>query len=196
MRVGVTGHRPARLGDADYATLRQRVCEALAAISNAVADAPLTVISPLAEGADRIVARVAVDAGYPLHCVLPFASDDYARDFPTAASRAEYAALLQLAAGVVELDGSHGTPEEREAGYSAAGAYTVRHADVMIAIWDGGRARGNGGTGDVVALALGSGLPVIWIASAAPHLTRVITDNGTGGPDVHDLAQLPAVLRR
>jgi hypothetical protein len=196
LRVGVTGHRPARLGNADFPALRRRVCEVLAAISRAADGAQLTVISPLAEGADRVVARAAIDSGYALRCVLPFARDDYARDFPTAASRAEFAALMQLAAGVVELDGLHGTPQERDAGYSAAGVYTVRHADVMIAIWDGRQARGNGGTGDVVALALASGIPVVWIAAAAPHLAQVISGNGAGVPDCRALDELPALLRR
>jgi len=86
LRVGVTGHRPDDLAHADAVALRARIREVLErlgaeAITVAEADAgvefgadppELRLISPLAEGADRIVAQEALDAGYSVHAPLPF----------------------------------------------------------------------------------------------------------------------------
>jgi hypothetical protein len=174
--------------------LRRRVHEALAAIAEAAPASSLVVISPLADGADRLIAREAVNAGHLLDCVLPFPRDDYAADFSSVAARSEYYALLQSAAEVVELRGSRDTPQAADAAYMAAGEHVVEHADVMIAIWDGAEAHGSGGTGDVVALALACSLPVLWISAAQPHPLRLITRNGTGVAE-QPLATLPALVR-
>lgn len=180
LTIGVTGHRPTRLRDADVDLLRTRVDEALTSILTSFPEAAITVLSPLAEGADQIVARAALARGCRLACALPFTRDDYARDFATASARAEYRALLTLAEHVVELDGSRTTPEERDSAYARVGVYTVDHSDSLLAIWDGQQARGNGGTGQVVDMALNAGVPVIWIPAVPPHDTRVLTQGEDG----------------
>jgi hypothetical protein len=154
---------------------------------------PPIIVSPLAEGADRLVARVAVDAGLELHCVLPFPRDVYARDFSTTPSRADYAALLDYAAAVVELDGSTATPAERDAGYTAVGDYTVARADLLIAVWDGGASRGEGGTGEVVTCAIARRIPVIWVASTAPHAVTILMASSDGMVQ-HPLSDLSTLL--
>lgn len=195
IRAGVTGHRPAGLAGADFDLLRQRVREALARIAASAPSSSLVVISPLAEGADRLIAREAVDAGHLLDCVLPFPRDDYASDFTGAATRAEYYALIASAEQVIELHGSRATPDLTDAAYMAAGQHVVEHADVMLAIWDGAEARGSGGTGDVVALALACSLPVLWISATRPHEMRLITHNGTGVAE-QPLAMLSRLVGR
>ena len=180
LTIGVTGHRPARLCDADLDVVRGRARDVLTAIQTTNPASTTTVLPPLAEGADQIVARVALDMGYRLACALPFQRDAYALDFAMATAKAEYHALLMLAEAVVELDGTRTTPEERDIAYAAVGAYTVAHADAMIAIWDGQQARGNGGTAQVVDMALDAGVPVIWIPAARPHETRVLSPGADG----------------
>ncbi len=174
LTIGVTGHRPTRLRDADLPLLRERVREVLITLQTAIPGGTISVLSPLAEGADQTVARVALDTGCKLACALPFARDAYASDFATAAAKAEYRALLALAERVVELGGSRTTPEERDLAYAAVGSYTIAHSDALLAIWDGEQARGNGGTGQVVAAAFDARVPVIWIPAARPHTTRVL----------------------
>lgn len=194
--VGVTGHRAGRLESADLRLLRTRVHEVFNALGRLDCNQHLTVMSPLAEGADQIVAREALQFGFPLECPLPFSRDEYARDFSTVAARAEFVALLSLAAMVVELDGSRETPERADDAYTAAGAFMVSKADVMLAIWDGERARGDGGTGHVVQMALNAGVPVIWINATVPHDVSVISPP-TSGDDLpcRPLDSLAAVLR-
>lgn len=195
VHVGVTGHRPGRLVDSAIADLRGRVRDVITTIVTASPNARVTVLSPLAEGADRIVALEALAAGCELSCPLPFSQDEYLRDFATAASRAEFHALLGRAKEVIELPGTRATPQGTEAAYAAVGGYIVGASDLLIAIWDGGSAHGSGGTADVVAAAVVSRVPVVWIGALAPHRMRLLID---GGAERHEdgtldnLAQLVA----
>ena len=119
----------------------------------------LRFVSPLAPGADQIAAQAALDAGYALSVITPFARSVYADDFD-AAQRARYESLLARADGVLELPGRR---ERALDAYVMAGRATVAHAELMIAVWDGLPARGRGGTGEVVDLALRRGKPVLHV---------------------------------
>lgn len=161
MHLGVTGHRDltpsARLTAAVEAVLSE--ARGLAASR----DERLALISPLAEGADRLAARLALAAGgVELHALLPLTPDDYRRDFATAASRREFADLLRRAAAVEVLPPPHRRPHA----YRALGEELVRRCDLLLAIWDGGPVRGAGGTAEVVALARRRGLPLFLIDPA------------------------------
>ncbi len=190
--IGVTGHRPERLSEADPEHLRARIEEILAMIT-ANGDSP-AVLSPLAEGADRIVAIVALDAGLQLRCVLPFLRDEYALDFSTTASRVEFHELLSRAQDIVELAGSMQSNDERQSAYAAVGASTVQQSDILLAIWDGHTARGEGGTGDVVSQGLRLGRPVVWIKPDSSISTRILIRNSSGETEVHPLMELRAIL--
>lgn len=55
----------------------------------------LTILSPLAEGADRLVVREVLKfPGAVLEVVLPLEKDDYVRDFETKESKEEFEMLL------------------------------------------------------------------------------------------------------
>lgn len=162
VRVGVTGHRTLR----DPERVARQVRDGLHGILRLVdagdsADPPrLEVVSSLAEGADRLVAREALALpGTTLAAVLPFPADDDEGDFETAESRAELAALLG-AAGSVEVMPATTT---REAGYALQGRWVVEHSDVLVAVWDGERSRGEGGTAEIVGYAADRGLLLLWV---------------------------------
>jgi hypothetical protein len=56
----------------------------------------------------------------------------------------------------------------------------VNNCDILVAIWDGKKAQGIGGTGDIVELARQKLLPVAWIqAGNRRHGTKEPTDMGT-----------------
>jgi hypothetical protein len=109
--VGVTGHRSLARPD----LLRPAIDQALALIREAAKAAlahdgiagttfTLRIVSPIAEGADRLVAQAGLDAGATLQCPLPLPRTEYAKDFETAESVADYERLLGLAERVFELD--------------------------------------------------------------------------------------------
>lgn len=115
-------------------------------------------ISPLADGADQIAAESALELGFSLQAVLPFARDDYRSDFGREGAAERFDALIGKAEHVLELPGSR---DREPKAYMMVGRATVAHCDVLIAVWDGLPARGHGGTAEVVQLAMKRGTPVV-----------------------------------
>ena len=154
--IGVTGHRI--LGDPN--AVSRAVERVLNVILEAFGDQEMQVISPLAEGADRIVAWRAIEK-YQAKLIVPLPLDlkDYMSDFVTKFSLASFVTLLESAHDVISLP----PQPTREEGYLAAGRYVLEHCDVLIAVWDGEPPRGIGGTAQMVAEARERGLPLAWI---------------------------------
>ena len=154
--IGVTGHRI--LTELDK--VNAGVDEALRRVEQVFPGQPLTVISSLAEGADRLVVHQVL--ARPKACLvvpLPLSKSDYLADFGSAASKEEFLNLLDQADEVIELPSA---PTRNEA-YEEAGNYVLDHCDVLITIWDGYGAQGQGGTGAIVAKARQRSLPIAWI---------------------------------
>ena len=156
IRAGVTGHRI--LAEPDK--IDAGVAEALHRMEQSFPGEPLTIVSALAEGADRIVARhVLARPGSRLVVPLPLPKFDYMTDFESEKSQQEFLSLLDQADEVVQL-----TPAaSRDRAYEAAGEYVLNNSDVLIAIWDGQDPQGRGGTGEMVARARQRGLPIAWV---------------------------------
>ena len=154
--IGVTGHRFLhRLEE-----LIPVIDAVLVRIEAKWLGAALTVISPLAEGSDRIVAmRVLRREHACLVVPLPLSEELYLQDFQTPSSRQEFIDLLARANKIVRFPEAAARPE----GYVAAGQYMLANCDLLIALWDGEPARGDGGTADMVALARQQCLPIAWI---------------------------------
>lgn len=166
LNIGVTGHRLNRISQRQLDRLTPQVRALLAQAAERARS--LGVVSPrlvcgLAEGADRHVARLALDEGYGLHAVLPFDRDLYARDFPSAASRREFDALLRRAERVTELPGRHGFGSQA---YHRAGQALLDRSDLLLALWDGRPALGPGGTAEVVNAAVRRRMPVVHVSTA------------------------------
>lgn len=153
----------------------------------------LRLISPLADGADRLVAAAAPD-GYQLDVVLPFPKDAYKATFNPDAHEegvAAFDALLERAGPrVLTLDGDTEDATDRRRGYEAVGRLVVRNCELLIAIWDDNTpAKGKGGTADTVQFAIRAGVPVWWIDAAGRHPPRWLQDTldqprlGEPGPD-------------
>ena len=174
-RIAVSGHRPNRLPRELIGPLREQSKRVLTELAAALAPAPLSVCSALAEGADRIVASAGLACNLPLQVWLPFAREDYQRDFVSVTARQEFTALLEQAQQVKALcfDYQH----HRNSGYVAVGEQLVHVADVLIAIWDGQPARGAGGTAEVVQGAIDKGIPVIWLPPQQPLRVRLLNTN-------------------
>lgn len=118
------------------------------------------ILSPLAEGADRLVAREGLALlGAELEVVLPLAGSEYLRDFDSQKSKAEFNDLCARARRIVQ---PQPTASRAEA-YEWAGRYVVDRCDVLIALWDGKPASGRGGTAEIVAYARERSCPLYWI---------------------------------
>ena len=167
LRVGVTGHRTLQDEDA----LAARVREALDRVRQLAPSSPYTslrigVVSPLAEGADRLVAREAIDdEGATLEVPLPLPVEDYRTDFTSEESQRQFDELLAEARVITILPPS----EKRDEAYESVGEYVVDRCDLLIALWDGNPARGHGGTAEIVARTRSRGLPLLWIHTEPPY---------------------------
>ena len=106
---------------------------------------PLAQYNPLAPGADQLTARVALELTIPLTVLLPFAQDDYLKDFPKEALE-PFFELCEQAKEIITFP----KRVDPDRAYQALGVYLVDEMDVLIAIWNGQPARGPGGTGEVV----------------------------------------------
>lgn len=171
LTVGVTGHRNGRLDtsrqpefEMQLRNLLQAVAAAAAATQQAhhpvfSAAAPcLRLLSALAEGADTLAARAALEAGWRLDVCLPFAPALCEADFPQPASRTQFSALLAQATAVFALAGSRNATD---AAYEAAGRVMLEQSDIVFALWDGDSARGRGGTAQIIEEAVARHVPVV-----------------------------------
>lgn len=191
LRVGVSGHRNLPL--ADRTLLDETVGMILDAIAATMktlasdrtlhrfyqqAEPVLRVISPLAAGADRVVAQQAIARQWLLATPLPFPQAEYEKDFPDSVE--EFRDLLAHAKAIGELVELDGRRDAEGAAYFEAGHFVLRHCDLLLAVWDGLEAAGEGGTGEIVETAIRLGLPVIHIDSAAPHAVKLLFDSPEG----------------
>lgn len=155
--VGVTGHRTL----AHEETLLASIDLVLHQIARAFRASSLTIISPLARGADQLVARRALARPRSRLIVpLPLPLEVYLEDF-SAATRESFLELWDQAVERFVLPAA----ASRDEAYEAAGLYVVEHSDVLIAVWDGQPARGRGGTASIVARTRACGLPMAWIGA-------------------------------
>lgn len=206
LRVGITGARALRSDQ--LSRIRQQVHDVLAHANEFVARLSrlpsvreayaissrdgthftMQLVSPLARGADRLAARIALGLNYDLYVPMPFAQSEYEKDFtgqeeafdetPLTAQEdlAEFHSLLEESSGHLALDGLRDNIVDAGRAYEAVGRFVVRHSDFVIAIWDGAASNGRGGTAEIVHVASAVGVPVVWIHAARDTAPVWITD--------------------
>jgi hypothetical protein len=197
LKLGVTGHR--QLSDTER--LRARVDEVLdrhipllfpakrrnEILGSARTPIVFTVLTPLAEGADRLVAEQVLKRSLSrIEVVLPLTVDDYLMDFATVESRVEFERLLSRARHPISLReaplAADYPPGEvasaRTLAYEDVGRYVVTHCDVLLALWDGEEARGRGGTADVIRYAKETGRPVVIVSTGESEAIELHPGNG------------------
>lgn len=181
IRIGVTGHRVLP----DDKVLRESIQNILTSqyleafddhsrqtiSSMGPAPVAVTIVSPLAEGADRLVARAALElADSRLEAVLPADIDDYTSHFTSPESIDDFLSLLNKAYNCVRLETRVGAsmdenePDDKERnGFYEIGRHVIERSDMLIALWDEKPARGIGGTAEIISLAIKRGMPVFII---------------------------------
>jgi hypothetical protein len=154
--VAVSGHRD--LKPSELPGIRSRVRDFLVEMRDTCPDRVIAVMSPLAEGADRLVAEEALSLGLPLTVILPMPAEIYVRDFASEESRAQFRRLCAAAVDVFALPITPGnTPASiaepgpnRSRQYAQMGVFLCAHCHVLLALWDGKPSEQLGGTAQVV----------------------------------------------
>lgn len=185
--IGVTGHRPHRL-DIKDSTLIAAVEARLDEIVQRNPGKVFILVSPLAEGADRLVARIAMERYHmALHVPLPLPFDLYQTDFESRESLREFTELIGRAENYAELSMRFGSletlarvaddadNEARNRQYALVGAYLAQRCDDVIAIYDGAGGQGTGGTAQIVEWCRQGQVPADFINSATFQLNPVET---------------------
>lgn len=205
LRIGVTGHRLNRLAAARCDAVRDALAGLFDVLGRGAEAGRLELLSPLAEGSDRLAAE-AMPPGWRLTVLLPMAAAEYERDFlkpgeTESASLAAFRALCASAVSVTALPPIAGADPRSRAGrdlsYAALGARLVREVDLLVAVWNGRPAEGPGGTAGVVEEAVDLGVPVLRIdpdLPAAPP-TRVSFDGRRPSFEPADPTALAASLK-
>ena len=154
--IGVSGHRFL----ADEEKIQQGVEIALRNIKRYFPSRDLICLTSLAEGADRLVAKIILGLhSGKIWAALPFTSEQYCMDFQSLQSQQEFHTLLNQAMQVEIMPAT----TSKELAYLAAGKYVLDHCDVLFAIWDGKNSQGQGGTGEIVTMARLRNKPIAWI---------------------------------
>lgn len=163
--IGITGHRD--IPSQDIPAIRQALRHIFTNLQNACPNTPLILLSPLAEGADRLAAEVFLEMpGTRLIVPLPMEIDKYKESFVEPLDK--FNELLSRAEKVFVVpkpeikasDWHDQVPDFNKSSfcYEAAGAYIVEHCHILVAIWDNVPLKRIGGTSQIVKLQL-SGLP-------------------------------------
>ncbi|MDE5831393.1 MAG: hypothetical protein K2H64_00125 [Desulfovibrio sp.] len=210
LTVGVTGHRrppPERLEriEAELGRIFAEIRSAAGEISAGGAefgvfgDEPvLRLASCLSEGADRLAAKKALEAGYRLQAFLPFPVESPVNAMDLAdpdreTSRAELKAFCARAESAVEFSPRPSANLEvlgidfdplgeddfarvfRQDAYLEASLAMLGQSDILVAIWNGKSQTAPGGTYDTVLRALNAGVPVCVIDAGADRPVRVLS---------------------
>ena len=122
-------------------------------------DKEITLLSPLADGADRFVAKLFLEKKkkyktLSLVVPMPFGEERYMEDFDKD-SKEEFLEFLNKADNVFEVE--HLTDSE----YLDVGRYVVDNSEILLALWDGTFNGKIGGTGNIVEYAKNRGSEVL-----------------------------------
>lgn len=165
---GVSGHRD--LIRSDLPELRNQIRTIFQRFRVRFPVSSFELLSPLAEGADRVAAEVALTCGITLRVPMPMAQSEYERDFTTAESLGEFRRLLSLAGSHWEVRADLPTrpslsgSELRVQKYAAVGELIAQTSHVLILLWDGRDNQKIGGTA--------------WVKKRREYWTKIATQNG------------------
>ncbi|HEX4026852.1 MAG TPA: adenylate/guanylate cyclase domain-containing protein [Rhizomicrobium sp.] len=174
LRVAAIGHREIS------PLLKARVAAAAKQVLTDIRDGAqgasrLVLVSPLAQGADQLIATTALELGYRLEAVLPAPPTDYERTFGLDTEEQDIALFRDLMAkaappqgeGVLALAGDLSSSDARDHAFLACADAVIRRADMVVVILS--KDRWQSQSGQTVRDALALDIPVIVIAPEAPE---------------------------
>jgi hypothetical protein len=166
---GVSGHRD--LVRADLPELRSQLERVFGRFRAAYPTASFEILSPLADGADRVAAEVALACGIDLSVPMPMGQSEYERDFTTPESLTDFRRLLSAARSQFDVGDSPSTEASlsdaklRAQKYAAVGDFIAQKSHVLILLWDGRENQKLGGTS--------------WVKKRREHWVKLGEQKGT-----------------
>lgn len=140
MEVGITGHQS--IPENAVRPITSGITQTLSPYGNR-----LIGLSSLAAGADQLFSEIVLQMGGHLRVIVPCAN--YEAAFSDEDARIRFRRFLNKATTIETLS----YPRPSEEAFLAAGRRIVDLSQLLIAVWDGRKARGKGGTADIVRYA-------------------------------------------
>jgi hypothetical protein len=154
--IGITGHRI--LSEEQKEKIKPVLEKAFKNImfSCSERDNPISFValSPLAEGADTLFANTAVSLGLQLHVMLPYEREEYLKSFSSDEVRKEFDRIYDSVGNEHKSQLNSIKDKELNDLFLELGEQLADDIDFLIAIWNEKKAKGKGGTGDIVAYAV------------------------------------------
>jgi hypothetical protein len=190
IRIGITGHR--NLTGEQLLRIEPAIKRVIENIKHYAQNIdhnnlPVLFTSAIATGADTLFANVALKYFEgSLDIYLPFEKEEYLKDFNTQQDKEEFERIMRepKVKNVVIINKL--SAGNRDDLYLQAGKKVVDDSQYIIAVWDEKKARGVGGTGDIVAYAVAQSKNVLVInpdhekliikANYLPHLVEHVKD--------------------
>jgi hypothetical protein len=190
IRIGITGHR--NLTGEQLWCIEPAIKRAIENIKHYAqnidrSNLPIVFTSAIATGADTLFANIALkyfEGGLDIY--LPFEKEEYVKDFNTQQDKEEFERLMRepRVKNIVILNKL--SAGNRDDLYLQGGKKVVDDSQYIIAVWNEKKAKGVGGTGDIVAYAISKGKNVLVInpddkkliikANYLPHLAVNLKD--------------------
>lgn len=155
-KISITGHRD--LKEIHIESYKQKIKEYILSIMTK-SNKSIKIITPLADGADRLIAYVSIELGLEFEVLLPMPRELYIQDFDNA-SLEEFIFLESKASSIttmplywdntIESISSYGI--DRDYQYSEVGRTLAKETDYLIALWDKIDNQKWGGTAHVVKM--------------------------------------------
>ena len=159
INIAITGHRdlmPEKVTEYENAikTILQQMIQKYP-------DSTIQLLTGMAEGADILVAKVALELGCSIIAVLPMAIEDFVKTFnkdKMDESIAEFETILAKATKVIDLSKVYSDTRSETDKFVRLGAYLTENSQMIIALWNEVQNNKIGGTSNVVKFAL-DGMP-------------------------------------
>ncbi len=149
--VGLVGHR--ELSPTQLSSLQEQFDAFLLQLLESFRETPILVLTSIAEGADRLAHSSKYRNRIQICSVLPMPLNEYAKDFYSKKQRKTFEALVEDSEYVItfnEKSYKAFVGAARNKAYKDCADWISDHSNSLVAIWDGGLARGLGGTAGTV----------------------------------------------
>lgn len=156
INIGITGHR-----DISPHKIEEYVSEVKAILShiqNKYPNTKIQVLAGMAEGADLLCAKVALDLGYAVVAVLPMNKVDFIKTYNNPNKIAVFEEVFSKVGKIIDLSLIYPERKNDIEAYVQLGVYITEHSQALIALWNGVKNNKPGGTSGVVECAL-NGFP-------------------------------------
>lgn len=183
--LGVTGHRD--IPNEDYSFHTARISDLLSEFESKYTNSPLVLLSCLADGADRIAAKCALDRGWILGTILPMEVETYKESFESPDSIREFEFLYERSVYKHTI-----TEKNAPESFLDAGRLLCRRSHALIALWNGKNGK-VGGTSNIIRI-FSEGDPEYYASPVVPdtglvwHIyTRRLSDNEAKSIDLNKI---------